>query len=172
MGDANDLDVAPNALSRTDNYYRLPKPTRLDGFQPHMHQRGRAQCLEAIYPAATDTKINTRGGMPRETLACVDRFDFNWQLAYAFADDAAPLLPEGTILHTISIQDNTTANKYNPDAGQWVGWGDRTVDEMVLTHIPLTFLEEADYNRLVAERKALKDKKPQTTSQRQTANQR
>jgi hypothetical protein len=35
---------------RNDGYFQLPKPTRLMLFQPHMHWRGKAMQLEAIYP--------------------------------------------------------------------------------------------------------------------------
>jgi hypothetical protein len=47
---------------------------------------------------------------------------------YVYADDVAPLLPKGTILK-VTAWHNTSAKKSNPDPNQWVGWGDRTVDE-------------------------------------------
>jgi hypothetical protein len=104
-GDMNEIDIAPNEVTRVDAYYKLPKPTRIDGFEPHMHMRGKAQCLEAIFPyTPSDTAaVNARGETKKEILTCTDRFDFNWQVAYAFADDSAPLLPAGTILHHTSI---------------------------------------------------------------------
>jgi hypothetical protein len=37
---------------------------------------------------------------------------------------------------------------------QWVGWGDRTVDEMVHAWVNVTYLEQDDYDTLVAERAA------------------
>ena len=40
-------------------------------------------------------------------------FNYNWHLTYNYADDVAPLVPAGTLLHIISWQDNTTANKNN-----------------------------------------------------------
>jgi hypothetical protein len=49
--------------------------------------------------------------------------------------------------------DNTTSNPNNPDAAQWVGWGDRTVDEMAHAWVDVTYLEQEDFDRLVAERK-------------------
>ena len=45
-------------------------------------------------------------------------------------------------------------NPNNPDYRQWVGWGDRTVDEMAHLWVDVTYLEEEEYERLVAERKA------------------
>ena len=37
-------------------------------------------------------------------------YDHNWVKQYVYADDAAPLLPKGTILHLIAFLDTTTAN--------------------------------------------------------------
>ncbi len=47
-------------------------------------------------------------------LSYVDHFDFNWHINYVYADDVAPLLPAGTVLHMISVHDNTAANPRNP----------------------------------------------------------
>ena len=164
--DYNDIDVPAGEIKRSDAYFRLDTPTRLDGFQPHMHMRGKAMCLEAIYPnvvvrgprAKGDSRpgysFNVRGGMKREMLSCVDHFDFNWQIAYAFADDVAPLLPAGTVLHTIWVHDNSPSNRLNPDPTAWVGYGQRSTDEMANAHITAVFLEDEDYERMVAERKA------------------
>jgi hypothetical protein len=161
-GDMNEIDIPPNEVVRVDAYYKLSKPTRIDGFEPHMHMRGKAQCLEAIFPyTPSDTAaVNARGETRKETIACTDRFDFNWQVAYVFADDVAPLLPAGTILHHVSIFDNTAKNKRNPDPTKWVGFGQRSIDEMDNTHITAVFLTDEDYERLVAERKAKAAKKP------------
>ena len=50
--------------------------------------------------------------------------------------------------------DNTRANKNNPDPDQWVGYGDRTVDEMAHAWINVVYLSDEEYNALIAERKA------------------
>ena len=50
MGDVNDLDIPAGATVRNDGYFRLPRPALISAFQPHMHMRGKAQCMEAIYP--------------------------------------------------------------------------------------------------------------------------
>ena len=42
-------------------------------------------------------------------------FNFNWMNIYIYADDAAPLLPKGTILRITAWHDNTASNKSNPD---------------------------------------------------------
>src|SRR3989475_11785635 len=58
MGDNTDLDIPPGEVARTDGYFRLPKPAVISAFQPHMHNRGKAQCVEAVYP-------HTRPDSPR-----------------------------------------------------------------------------------------------------------
>jgi len=50
--------------------------------------------------------------------------------------------------------DNTRANPYNPDPDQWVGYGDRTVDEMAHAWMNVVYLTDDEYKALVAERKA------------------
>ena len=49
-----------------------------------------------------------------------------------YADEAAPLLPAGTVLHMIGIHDNTAANPHNPDPDSLVTWGDQTYHEMMV----------------------------------------
>jgi len=38
--------------------------------------------------------------------------------------------------------DNTSANKSNPDPNQWVGYGDRTVDEMAHAWMNVYYLSD------------------------------
>ena len=66
----------------------------------------------------------------------------------------APVLPAGTVLKVTAWHDNRASNRHNPDPTQWVGWGDRTVDEMAHVWVDVTYLEEDDYERLSAERRA------------------
>ena len=137
------IDIPPGEMTRTDTYYSLPAAARIISYQPHLHLRGRAQCMEAIY---RDGRV--------EMLSCVDRFDFNWHVAYHYEDDVMPLLPAGTMLHLISIHDNTVTNRRNPDPTVWVGWGQRSIDDMAAAHIGVQYLAEEDYERMVAERRA------------------
>jgi hypothetical protein len=139
----DELEVPPNTVVRTDGYFRLPRAARIDAFQPHMHMRGRGMTLEAIDPVTNRTEI----------LSSVDHFDFNWHINYVYADDAAPLLPAGTMLHMIGIHDNTAANRRNPDPNMWVGFGERSVDDMLQVWVNIVYLDDAEYARLVAERK-------------------
>jgi hypothetical protein len=141
----SDLDIPPGKTAMTQNFYVLQAPARLENFQPHMHMRGRAMSMEAVYP---DGK--------RELLSTVNNFQWKWQINYVYAEDAAPLLPKGTMLVFTAWHDNTADNPNNPDPKQWVGWGDRTVDEMAHTWVDVTYLEQAEFERQVAARKEKK----------------
>ena len=87
-------------------------------------------------------------------LSSVDHFDFNWHVSYLYGDDVAPLLPAGTVLHIIGTHDNTSANKRNPDPAMWAGFGERSVDDMLQLWINVVYLDDAEFKRLVDERKA------------------
>jgi hypothetical protein len=153
MGDVSELDIPAGEVVRNDGYFRLPRPALISAFQPHMHNRGKAMCMEAIYP---DIRADSaRPGPARaETLSCVSNYQFGWHITYPYADDVAPLLPAGTIIHTTSWHDNSTANKYNPDPKNWVGSGQRTIDEMSFAWVSLTYLDETDFQKRVEARRA------------------
>jgi len=139
----DELEVPPNTVVRTDGYFRLTRNARIDTFQPHMHMRGKGMTLEAINLDNTTT-----------ILSSVDHFDFNWHINYVYDDDVAPLLPAGTVLHMIGIHDNTSANRRNPDPNMWAGFGERSVDDMVQVWMDIVYLDDAEFKRLVDERKA------------------
>jgi hypothetical protein len=137
------LDIPPNTLTETQGFHVLPQPARLENFQPHMHLRGKAMALEAILPDGS-----------KQMLSYVDHFNFQWMTNYIYADDAAPVLPKGTIIHVTAWHDNTAANPNNPDPQQWVGWGDRTVDEMAHAWVNVTYITDKDYQEWAAKHKA------------------
>ena len=142
-----DLDIPAGEVVRQDGYERLNKAAKLTAFQPHMHILGRYQCLELIYPT---TPIRS------EVVSCAN-FDYNWHLVYNYADDVAPIVPAGTILHTISWHDNTEANRANPDPTNWTGNGGRTIDEMGFAWIGWYDLTEEEYAQELAARKARRE---------------
>jgi hypothetical protein len=152
MGDNTDLDIPPGQMVRTDGYFRLPRAAVLSAFQPHMHNRGKAMCMEAIYP---DIRADSaRPGPARtETLNCVSNYQFGWHITYPYADDVAPVLPAGTIVHITAWHDNTPSNKYNPNPRNWVGYGQRTIDEMSFAWVSLFYIDENEYQERVAARK-------------------
>jgi hypothetical protein len=46
------VDLRPHTDDiRSDGYFTLKRAARLLSFQPHMHNRGKHECLEAIYPS-------------------------------------------------------------------------------------------------------------------------
>jgi hypothetical protein len=128
------LDIEPNKITESNGYTVLKQAARLGNFQPHMHLRGKAMAIEAILP---DGKI--------EQISYVDRFNFAWMTNYIYADDAAPVFPKGTIIHVTAWHDNTANNPDNPDPRQWVGHGDRTVDEMAHAWVNVTYISDEDY---------------------------
>lgn len=137
------LDIPPNKTAMTQNFFVLQAPARLENFQPHMHMRGKAMTLEAVYPTGK-----------REVLSQVSNFQWNWHVNYIYADSVAPLLPKGTTLVLTAWHDNTEGNPTNPDPAQWVGWGDRTVDEMAHLWVDVTYLEQDEFDRLTTLRKS------------------
>jgi hypothetical protein len=142
---APDLDIPANTIVRRDGYTRLNTAAHITAWQPHMHIRGKYQCLELIYPGEP---VRT------ETVTCA-RWNYNWHTIYNYDDDAAPIVPAGTLLHVTSWYDNTTGNRYNPDPRNWVGAGTgRTIDEMGFSWIGWYDLSDAEYKAEVAARKA------------------
>jgi len=141
-GGISNVDIPPNAIASSDNYTVLKKAARLENFQPHMHLRGKAMAVEAILPDGTT-----------QVVSYVGNFNFNWMTNYIYADDAAPVFPKGTIIHVTAWYDNTRANPNNPDPDQWVGYGDRTVDEMGHAWMNVTYLSDEEYSAWAAQHK-------------------
>ncbi|HUI77791.1 MAG TPA: hypothetical protein VLY24_07730 [Bryobacteraceae bacterium] len=133
------VDIAPNSISESQNFTVLKHAAILENFQPHMHLRGKAMAVDAILPDGTV-----------QAISYVGKFNFNWMTNYIYADDAAPVLPKGTIIRVTAWHDNTRANPNNPDPDQWVGFGDRTVDEMAHAWMNVTYISDEDYSAWVA----------------------
>jgi hypothetical protein len=121
----------------------LQRAVRLNSIRGHMHMRGKYQTMEAIYPDGRREVINRIN------------WDHKWHTAHQYADHAAPLLPKGTTLIVTAQYDNTVDNPNNPDPDQWVFFGRRSADEMGHFHMEVTWLEDEDFERLVAEREQL-----------------
>jgi hypothetical protein len=138
-----EVDIPPNTVKATQGFFVLKENARVESFQPHMHLRGKAMSMEAILPTGQVSM-----------LSYVAHFNFNWHNSYVYADDAAPLLPKGTIIKVTAWHDNTTANKANPDPNVWVGHGDRTVDEMAHAWVNVTYMGDDDFKAELEARKA------------------
>jgi hypothetical protein len=137
------VDIPPNTVQPTEFHFPLRQAARIESFQPHMHLRGKAMTMEAILPTGQTV-----------VLSHVADFNFNWHNAYVYADHAAPLLPKGTIIKIRAWHDNTAAHRSNPDPNVWVGYGDRTVDEMAHAWVNVTYLSDEDYLAEVEARRA------------------
>lgn len=136
------LDIPAGEVSRSDGYERFNKAAKITMFQPHMHMLGTYQCIEFIYPTQP---------VRAETVNCA-AFDYNWHMNYNYTDDSMPLIPAGTILHTTTWFDNTAGNRGNLDANNWIGSGQRTIDEMGFAWIGWYDLTDEEYEAEVAER--------------------
>ena len=144
VGDDEDLDIPAGASNvRHDGYYRLKENAHVTAFQAHLHNLGKRQCLEAIYP-----------DNGKEILSCAD-WDFGWHIVYNYQDHVAPLLPRGTILHVTSWHDNSEANRWNDDPTNWAGFGQRSSDEMSFAWVSWYELDDEAFEKEVAERQAL-----------------
>jgi hypothetical protein len=63
------------------------------------------------------------------------------------------VLPKGAIIIITAWYDNTTANKYNPDPNEWVGYGERTIEEMGEAFVNVTKLSDQEYADWLAKHK-------------------
>ena len=159
MGDDDDLLIPAGERGvRTDGYTLLTQPTVITAFQPHLHTRGQAQCIEIIIPP-TDEEGNVlqlgRGNSPaplmrQQTLNCVPKWYFNWHLVYNYAEDVAPVVPPGTVIHVTTWHDNSESLRANPDPRNNIAYGQRTIDEMSFAWVSYYYIDEDDYRARLA----------------------
>jgi len=155
IGTNSDLDIPAGTIGRVDAYTVLSNNAQITMVQPHMHSRGKRQCTEAIIPETTgDISRGNGSKTTRVMLSCIN-FDMNWNIAYTYKDDVAPVLPKGTIIHIMSWYDNTTS-KFNPDSKNWVGNGPRSVDIMSYQWQSFFYLSDEEYQQKVRERSTAK----------------
>jgi hypothetical protein len=156
------LDIPPDTDNvRHDGYFTLTRPARLLSFQPHMHKRGKAMCVEAIYPPSKNPPAgNTKEPNKVETLSCVDRYQFGWHVVYLYDDDAQPLLPAGTLLHVTSWHNNSPSNRANPDSSNVITYGNRTIDEMGFAWMSWYYLSDEEYKQMIDARRDKKRTSP------------
>jgi hypothetical protein len=112
-------------------YAELQAPARLISMQPHMHLRGKAYRIDAVYPDGR-----------RDVLLNVPRYDFNWQTTYFLK---SPIdLPKGTKLECTAWFDNSVNNAANPDPAKTIYWGDQSWEEMNVGFMEIAFDVGAD----------------------------
>jgi hypothetical protein len=139
---ARRLDIPPNSMVESHYDTVLQHATIIENFQPHMHLRGKAMAVEAILPDGS-----------KQMVSYIGNFKFNWMTNYIYADDAAPVFPKGTIIRVTARFDNTRNHVGNPDPDQWVGFGERTVDEMCHACMNVTYISDEEYDAWAAEHK-------------------
>ncbi len=163
MGDDDDLLIPAGERNvRTDGYTMLTRPAVVTAFQPHLHTRGQAQCIEAIIPQTDDegnVLLQAPGHSPaplmrQVTLNCVPQWRFNWHLVYNYAEEAAPVLPPGTVIHVSTWHDNSESLRVNPDPRNNVVYGQRTIDEMSFAWVSYYYIDDEEYKARVAARNA------------------
>lgn len=141
LGNGANIDIKPNTPNQTFHAYRvLEEHTKIIAFEPHLHAPGARMCLEAIW------------GSLIQTLSCAG-YDHNWVRIYFYEDEAAPLLPKGTILHLTGTVDTSPANKNVSDTRNWQGAGQRSVSNMFLDLGLSIQLTEDEFQREMARRR-------------------
>jgi len=147
LGNGIDIDVKPNqANQELHAYATLQEHTKIIAFEPHLHAPGVRMCLEAIW------------GHNIQTLNCVG-YDHNWVKQYVYDDDAAPLLPKGTIVHLIGFLDTTPGNKNLADVRNWAGGGRRSIANMFIDlGYSVSLTEEQFQAEMARRRKNMKNR--------------
>ena len=136
-----DLDIkGMEADQRFEAFSTLPEHTKMTLFEPHLHAAGVRMCLDAIW------------GSQVETLSCAG-YNHSWVRIYSYADDAAPLLPKGTILRITGYFDNTLANPNVSDPRNWSGLGHRSIDNMMINIGQGFYLSDEEFEQELAERR-------------------
>ncbi len=107
---------------KVTNTHEIEEDIYLLSMGPHMHYRGKAMRYEVEYPDGE-----------RETLLWVPDYDFNWQFLYEYKEPK--FLPAGSVMHMSWWFDNSTQNRWNPDATAAVEYGPETTDEMANARI-------------------------------------
>ena len=136
-----EVDLRPMEADQEIHIYTtLQQNMKITTFEPHMHAAGVRMCLEAIWGGRT------------ETLSCAG-YDHNWVKVYNYAEDAAPLLPRGTLLHVTAYFDTTPDNKNVVDPRNWGGLGHRSIDNMAIVFTPGLVLDDEEFAEEMAKRR-------------------
>ena len=136
-----DIDLeAMDPDQQMEVFFVVPEHLKMTIFEPHLHAAGVRMCLEAIW------------GRTREMLNCMG-YDHSWVRVYTYADDAAPLLPKGTILRLVSYFNNSRSNPNVTDPRNWSGPGFRSVDQMLINLARGVYLTDERFEEELAARR-------------------
>jgi hypothetical protein len=111
---------APN--HQAEGTVTVQHDTRIGGFGPHMHVRGKAMRYELLRPGAEP-----------EILLDVPNYDFNWQIKYQPAHWVD--VKKGDRIRVTAWYDNSPNNRNNPDPSKEVFWGDQSWSEMLFAFL-------------------------------------
>ncbi|MGH9661847.1 MAG: thiol-disulfide isomerase, partial [Bryobacteraceae bacterium] len=127
---------------RVDSQVTLEAPATIMAMMPHMHFRGKSFEYRVVYPDGR-----------AETLLRIPKYDFNWQLFYAFEKPLT--LPAGARIECTAYFDNSANNKHNPDPKIAVRWGDQTWEEMMIGWLYVSMPAQGVPSSLVREKAAV-----------------
>jgi Copper type II ascorbate-dependent monooxygenase, C-terminal domain len=108
-----------------DSAIEFKQDSHITAIFPHTHLRGKSWEYRLVYPDGR-----------KEVVLAVPRYDFNWQTYYIFTKPLA--VPKGARLEATAHYDNSSNNKWNPDAKIDVRWGEQTWQEMQYSGITYT----------------------------------
>ncbi len=114
------FQIPPGADNHKVTAHWVPKTdVTLYALMPHMHYRGKAMEINVTYPDGRT-----------EGLLNVPNYSFAWQTAYK--PDQPIRIPGGSKISVTGYFDNSTKNRFNPDATKTVRYGEPTYDEMMM----------------------------------------
>jgi hypothetical protein len=115
-----DFEIPPNTANHvvSADMMRVHDSAVLLSISPHMHLRGKG------------FEVFTEKDSTTTTILKVPNYDFNWQHTYELSRPLA--LNEFDGLRIEATFDNSKDNPFNPDANEYVMWGDQTWEEMAL----------------------------------------
>jgi peroxiredoxin len=117
------IEIPPHTANHKETAEQhVPRDAKLLSLMPHMHYRGKSFRYVLERPDGRT-----------ERLLAVPRYDFNWQLAYRFAEPV--LAPRGSTIHVSAWYDNSADNPANPDPSRTVEWGVQSIDEMMIGYV-------------------------------------
>ena len=156
------------ARRSTSRRTRLPTPkgsrccarTRvITNFQPHFHLRGKAMQVEAILPDGRTQIISYVVGL---------QLQLDDELHLRRRRGAG--VPEGHDhpRHRV-VRQHQGATRAIRIPNQWVGYGDRTVDEMAHAWMNVVYLTDAEYQEWLAEHKPAQPARNSSSSSKETS---
>ena len=133
------LYIPANTRKTFHAQYTIPYPIHLQSLTPQGNLLCRSWDVYATVP-----------GQPQpHRLLKIRDWNFNWKQTYRFVTPV--FLPEGAVLHTIAVYDNTLDNPHHPaDKPKEVTWGASPYNELFFVHaefipepIPVTDIQLA-----------------------------